>query len=722
MNGKKVLKVSLISTGIFIGTLLVVLLLVPVFTNMENIRTKAVDVVNSKINGELSLDSISLSLITGPKLNIKGIDLKDSKGESIFKLKKAALKIPLISLVKQTPDLTLEILEPDILIKQENSQLNVLTLIRTDDSKPKKEEIKKDTDKTKDSTKEGSSFVEKMITNSHVSVLVKKANFSFIKDSKQLVKATDLSFTMKDLSLKPNEKSSIKIELNLDLNLDKKMYFKGPLLIQIDLTPNDKIYDIAVNVDLSKFEYNIQDILNKTTSDQSNFNLATVIDLNKSDVNISSLKVKIPSLELTASGTIKELTAKTPKINLKNSINLTKDKQDLRIDNTISIATGYNLKSSIKSSYLNIGAFLPKKSSTTGSTTVTNSKEKGKGTPNKKKGSSSDLEKLLKDLAANKTLQKINLHVDMDLKKIDYDKIQISSLKNTTDFKNMDLSTSVSLLIAGGKINSDITTRLKDKTPYNFTAKISNVDLKKTLTQLLPTYQNLLSGMFDTQISAQGNLQAHDIVKDAKVSGKFTVNKPVISLIDMSKILDDMLSTISEKVKEKLSYDLSKNDQFKSLKAKVLKQKLTTDLATASFSLQDKIAKVQNLYLKSTPNNGLDLRGDATINLNNQDLDSKFIIEDVYNLTKVKDINLDQKGIKIEKVFVEGDVFKVPFSIKCKLTAPCYKYEESSNYLTSIAEDKAEKALKKKGEELIKKQTDGIQKNLKKQLKSILKR
>ena len=718
MNRKKILKVSLISAGIFVATVIVVLLLVPVFSNMDNIRLKALEAVNSNINGELSLDSISLSLITGPRLNIKGIDLKDSKKESIFKLKKATLKIPLFSILKQTPNLTLEIVEPDILIKQENSQINVLTLIKKTDSKPattpktkKKEESAK--------SKEKNSFVEKIITNSHVTVLVKKANFSFIKDKKQLVKATDLSFTMRDLTLKPNEKSSIKIDLDLDLNLDKKMYFKGPINTVIDLTPNNKVYTIAVNVGLDKFEYNIQDILTKTSSQKSTFNLATTIDLNKSQITLSSFNISIPSLELSASGTVKDFSSSVPRVNLKNKIKLSKNKQDLRIDNTVEVASEYKLNSSIKSSYINVGAFLPKKSGkasakTPAKATTSNSKKQNtQGT--------SELGKLLKDLGSNPLLKKLDVHVDVDLKKIDYEKIRIESLKAVTDFKNMDLSATASLLVSGGKLNSNINASLKDKTPYKLVATISGVDLQKTLAQTLPDYEHLLAGTFETSINAHGNLQAEDLVKDAVSSGKFSITKPVISLIDMSKILDSILSSITKKVQDKLSYDLSKNDQFKSIKNKILKQKLTTDLATASYTFKDKIAKVNDLYLKSTPNNGLDLRGKATINLNNQDLDSHFEIEDVYNITKIKDINIDKQGIKIDKVFVEGQNFKVPFSIQCKITAPCYKYEESSNYLTGIAEDKAQKALKEKGKQIFKKHSGKAQQNIQKQLKSLFK-
>ena len=76
--------------------------------------------------------------------------------------------------------------------------------------------------------------------------------------------------------------------------------------------------------------------------------------------------------------------------------------------------------------------------------------------------------------------------------------------------------------------------------------------------------------------------------------------------------------------------------------------------------------------------------------------------------------------INLEEYFIQNGKFGV-YDIDTRYLTKMLRDNGTLNVIVST-EISDEKALKKKGEEIIKKQTDGMQKNLKKQLKSFLKK
>ena len=756
MNKGTLIKIGFISCVSAVLLVVVSLLTVPMFLSTNNIRTRVVDSVNSKINGHLSIDSISLSLITGIKFKIKSVDLKDSNNESILKLKKGIVKLPLFSILKQHPKLTLELLEPDILIRQKNSQLNILTLINTssnfyfsnstkntsqNESESKSDPLANQSKIDQDShenfqaesiskSKSKSSSIEKLIQRSVFTVIVKDANFSFFKEEDEPIKVSDISFVMKDMSFKPGQTSSFSLDMNPNFKSEPDLYLKGPIHTDFKISPDSSIYSFEMNSNFNKLEYKIKKLLTKTPGQKANLSLKLMADFTKSKIDLLSCELNLPDLSIKTSGTLRNFNSKNPTTNIKNSIYLQRKNQDLSISNSILIKNTYNIDSSIRSNYLNISDLLllvesdneikTEKSSNTlknGSKSLKSS-SKQNSTKTNSIALSDSLAKLLQNLTKNPVLKKLKLNLLLDIKKLSFNKINSQSIKGNFNFENMNFNSKLSLNISEGNLNLDFSSKLEDSsTPYNTAVSLTNIELSKTVPMLLPNYKHLLSGKVSTNIKAQGNLQSHDIIKNLKSSGNLSIKHPVISIVDLNVVIDNLLESVSSKIKDKFAYDLSSIEKFNSVKERLVKQKLSFDSGTSKFNLSEKVFNLTDFYLKATPQKGMDLRGKASINLNNEDLDSLFMLEDVYNLTKLQDVHLTHKGISIDHILVDGQYFKIPFAIKCKLSSPCYKYEESINCVTKVAEKNAEKTFKYKGEKIIKDQTD----RLKKQFKSLFK-
>ena len=63
---------------------------------------------------------------------------------------------------------------------------------------------------------------------------------------------------------------------------------------------------------------------------------------------------------------------------------------------------------------------------------------------------------------------------------------------------------------------------------------------------------------------------------------------------------------------------------------------------------------------------------------------------DTFNLTKAKDLSVNQAGIDIPHILAEGSQpVQFPVSAGCDLKAPCYSYAQVPEYLGKVAMNNA---------------------------------
>ena len=89
---------------------------------------------------------------------------------------------------------------------------------------------------------------------------------------------------------------------------------------------------------------------------------------------------------------------------------------------------------------------------------------------------------------------------------------------------------------------------------------------------------------------------------------------------------------------------------------------------------------------KAKANEGIDLKGDVEVGLEDYSLKADWMVIDTYNLTHAKDVGVSAAGISAPHILASGNgPVQFPVSVGCTLMAPCYSYSQASDYLLKIA-------------------------------------
>src|SRR5262245_57738435 len=107
-------KLLMVFGGLF-ALLLVAIIAIPFFVDVDKYRPQIVSKANEYINGKLEIGKLSLSLWGQVKVNIDGLSLKDPGGQEVFGVKDAYFRIPFTSLLGGSPDLVLVANKPVVL-------------------------------------------------------------------------------------------------------------------------------------------------------------------------------------------------------------------------------------------------------------------------------------------------------------------------------------------------------------------------------------------------------------------------------------------------------------------------------------------------------------------------------------------------------------------------------------------------------------------------------
>src|SRR3954452_12995285 len=100
-------KKILMAVGGLFALLVVAIIAIPFFVEVDKYRPQIVSKANEYINGKLDIGKLSLSLWGQVKVRIDGLSLKDTSGQEVFGVKDAYFHIPFPSLLGGSPDLIL---------------------------------------------------------------------------------------------------------------------------------------------------------------------------------------------------------------------------------------------------------------------------------------------------------------------------------------------------------------------------------------------------------------------------------------------------------------------------------------------------------------------------------------------------------------------------------------------------------------------------------------
>ena len=334
-----------------------------------------------------------------------------------------------------------------------------------------------------------------------------------------------------------------------------------------------------------------------------------------------------------------------------------------------------------------------------------------------------DLDALLAPLRENKLLSSLVAALVVELKSVKASNVNVSDVSCKLSFK--DLTAGIDhcgFKLFSGNIKSDGKVRMRPKTPtYEFHTQVSGLQIKEAVESQMALFKNTLMGRASFSMSANGSsFNPEPATQNLKATGNLKVEQGAFVSIDIMKMVAESLNKTIEKVAEKVP--AVKGKTVGSLPNGGSKY----DLISSDFSISDGKFSAPNFSGKAVPNQGFDIKGTVSVGLKDNSLNAFWDVIDTYDLTKMRDFSVEQNGVKVEHVLMEGSSpVHFPMHINCTTVAPCYSYTEVPEYLMGVAvknigralEGRAKDEVRKQAEALIKKAPPQIQEQLQEKLK-----
>ncbi|MBU6152748.1 MAG: AsmA family protein [Bdellovibrionales bacterium] len=225
---KKIMKVF----GVLAAVILVALITIPFFVNVDKFRPEIVKAVNSKLNGTLELGKLSLSLWGRIHVGVDGLKVTDSKGAPVLSVKDAAFDMPYLSVLSGSPLITIGMKEPEIrVLKDKEGKLNVMSLMKTETGSSGT-----GADQKKESPPSGQVELPGLAVNAHFGISIENAKLVYQDQAMDLTNTVDrLNVRVKDFSLSRKTEMELWAELKTKMGTDLEL--EGPLTFKMALTP-----------------------------------------------------------------------------------------------------------------------------------------------------------------------------------------------------------------------------------------------------------------------------------------------------------------------------------------------------------------------------------------------------------------------------------------------------------------------------------------------------
>jgi hypothetical protein len=134
----------------------------------------------------------------------------------------------------------------------------------------------------------------------------------------------------------------------------------------------------------------------------------------------------------------------------------------------------------------------------------------------------------------------------------------------------------------------------------------------------------------------------------------------------------------------------------------------------ATFTIARGVFLMPDFSAKSKVGAGLDIKGLTEVTLSEgYPLKAKWELIDTYNVTRARDVSVQNAGIRVDNLFAEGNgPVRLPVTVGCKATSPCFTYTEVPEHFTRVALSKLSGAATKKVESEVKKKAESVVKDL----------
>ncbi|MFM8269500.1 MAG: AsmA family protein [Pseudomonadota bacterium] len=666
------MKKIILALALVFGVLVVGIVAIPFFIDVNQYRPEIVSLVNSQINGRFDLGTLKLSLWGEVAVQAEKAELKDGTQAELLSVRDFKLTVPLKSLFLFKPELRIVMKRPELhLIKNKQGVWNALTLLQN-----KKEETQKPFG-NKEAPSTESKAVPSWSRNAQISL--------FLEDA--AVKVEDLKsnsqLELNRLNLKTGALSLDKLPM---FSLSGHLESKGPFEIQGEGTSSSLL--LVAKLDEMRFPMGAFE-----KKPGSPARIRALISKSGDDYflegNLEPLQIQGGYLkqDLKLSGDIKASQEKLDKLGLK----LQAKAFDVEISANVSSFESPRILARIDSSEMDLDELIDwdkmKKASLEAA-------EKIKTT----EGAAPSIPQAAPSGSVPKTATG---EISVNAKSLKFYRIRMEPIRGKFRLKDQKLDGSFDeAKVLGGKIKATAQVNLSSSVPqYAFQTQVENVSLEEAVASQMEMLRNSMTGSLSGEMTGKGwGLDAKAAKRNLDASGKMSVKKAKLTTIDINKMVSQGVNGVLSKVADKVPV----------LRGKELK---TGDISsefqkvTSSFTIKAGEFVAPDFFAEAIPKRGIDIKGSTRVGLLDYALKADWEVLDTYGLFQVDPILIER-----------GKPFRIPVRIEGTLLSPKYDYAQIPEFLVQIAlnnvgvvaKEKAQQELKKQAEEKVKSILKGI--------------
>jgi len=330
-------------------------------------------------------------------------------------------------------------------------------------------------------------------------------------------------------------------------------------------------------------------------------------------------------------------------------------------------------------------------------------------------------------------IRRASAQIDINIESLKSKGVVLESVAGKAAVRNLSVSLQkLAFTLFGGTGVLDAAVDLGAAHPvYRFSLQIRDLDLQRAAAARTSMAETPLAGVARFSLEGSGsNLTSQSALQDLKARGSFEVRSARFGMSDLSRVVADgvnaAITGIGAKVPALAALKLEPPSS---------KEGIRYESVSTSFSIADGKLKMPDFQAQSQAGHGLDARGAMELALKSEHtLGGRLEIIDTHNFMHAQELSVEVAGVRVDNLLAVGrGPVKLPVSVGCTISSPCFSYAEAPEYLGRIALEKMERAAGKKLrgglkaaaeggiKELEKKASPGLKKTLK-GLKDLLKK
>ncbi len=323
-----------------------------------------------------------------------------------------------------------------------------------------------------------------------------------------------------------------------------------------------------------------------------------------------------------------------------------------------------------------------------------------------KKAAEADYDSQMAGLRKSLALPEFGVQLGVKIGKLKANQIQISQIGCQLNFKNWNAAMDqCGLKIFQGEIQTHLALNLNASQPtYQGYLDVKGLDFVQAGEHSSPMFKNTLRGKGHFRLDLQGaSFNAEAAKSNLKAKGNFKVQPAEFSSLDIMKMLKESVDQALLRVTDKVPLLKGKGiGALPNIQAEY-------DEISSDFTIQNATFSAPNFLARAKSGKGVDLKGRTEVGMKTYTLDAFWELTDPYNLTHLRDISVEQSGVKVESIFADGGApVHFPLHVGCTLTAPCYSSTEIPEALGKVALNNISKALSSKAKSELMKRASGL--------------